>query len=46
MPLKIAAKVDVVDREYFANVIEPLIKPPLIEYIGEIGDAAKERVSG
>jgi glycosyltransferase involved in cell wall biosynthesis len=41
VPVKIAAKVDRVDCEYFANFIKPLIKPPLVEYIGEIGDAQK-----
>lgn len=46
IPLKIAAKVDAVDREYFANVIEPLIKAPLVEYIGEIGDAEKSEFLG
>ncbi len=46
VPFKIAAKVDAVDREYFTNVIEPLIKPPLIEYIGEIGDEQKSEFLG
>ena len=46
VPLKIAAKVDVVDREYFAEVIEPRIKPPMIEYIGEIDDAQKSDFLG
>src|SRR5579872_7416887 len=38
IPLKIAAKVDPVDREYFERVIEPLLDHPLIEFIGEIDD--------
>jgi glycosyltransferase involved in cell wall biosynthesis len=46
VPLKIAAKVDVVDREYFETVIKPLIKPPMIEYIGEICDAQKSEFLG
>jgi glycosyltransferase involved in cell wall biosynthesis len=37
MPLKIAAKIDRVDVEYFENVIKPLLDHPLIEFIGEIG---------
>jgi glycosyltransferase involved in cell wall biosynthesis len=41
MKLKIAAKVDAVDREYFTTKIEPLIKGPDVEYIGEISDAEK-----
>jgi hypothetical protein len=31
IPLKIAAKVDPADQEYFAHVIEPLIDDPLVE---------------
>jgi glycosyltransferase involved in cell wall biosynthesis len=46
VPLKIAAKVDPVDGEYFANIIKPLIKPPLVEYLGEIGDAQKSEFLG
>jgi glycosyltransferase involved in cell wall biosynthesis len=41
MKLKIAAKVDKVDREYFAKAIEPMLDDPLIEFIGEIGDDEK-----
>jgi len=39
--LKIAAKVDAVDREYFEREIEPLLDHPLIDFIGEIGDDDK-----
>jgi glycosyltransferase involved in cell wall biosynthesis len=42
MPLKIAAKVDAVDRDYFANVIKPLLNDPLIEFVGEIGYGEKK----
>ena len=41
MRLKIAAKVDPVDRRYFEREIEPLLADPLIEYLGEIGEAEK-----
>jgi glycosyltransferase involved in cell wall biosynthesis len=41
MKLKIAAKVDRVDREYFETTIRPLIDGDQIEMIGEIGDAEK-----
>jgi glycosyltransferase involved in cell wall biosynthesis len=41
MPLKIAAKVDPVDRGYFEHEIEPLLKLPGIEFIGEISDREK-----
>jgi glycosyltransferase involved in cell wall biosynthesis len=46
LPLKIAAKVDRVDEEYFHTVIEPLLGQPGIEYIGEIDDQAKSRFLG
>ena len=40
--LRIAAKVDDVDRKYFDEEIEPLIGgDPLIEFIGEIDEAQK-----
>lgn len=44
--LKIAAKVDRTNREYFRNEIEPLLKHPLIEFIGEIGDQDKGEFLG
>jgi len=43
LPLKIAAKVDRVDREYFATEILPLLRLPGIEYIGEISDREKAK---
>jgi glycosyltransferase involved in cell wall biosynthesis len=46
MPLKLAAKVDKVDQDYFDAVIKPLLDPPLIEYIGEIGGKEKEEFLG
>ncbi len=44
--LKIAAKVDKVDQEYFDEAIAPLLRDPLIEFLGEIGGQAKERFLG
>jgi glycosyltransferase involved in cell wall biosynthesis len=42
IPLKIAAKVDAADREYYKSLIKPLIDDgPLVEYIGEIDDRQK-----
>jgi glycosyltransferase involved in cell wall biosynthesis len=41
MPLKIAAKVDRADREYFETRIKPLLGQPGIDFIGEIGDEQK-----
>ena len=46
LPLKIAAKVDRVDRDYYQAKIEPLLHEPGIEYIGEIDERAKERFLG
>jgi glycosyltransferase involved in cell wall biosynthesis len=39
--LKIAAKVDAVDRAYFEERIRPLLAHPLVEFIGEIGEREK-----
>ena len=41
LPLRIAAKIDAADREYFERVVAPLLDHPLIEFVGEIGDADK-----
>ena len=41
VPLRLAAKVDAVDRDYFERAIRPLLDHPLVSYIGEIGDAQK-----
>ena len=41
MPLKIAAKIDPSDREYYKTEISPLLHHPLIEYIGEISEEQK-----
>jgi glycosyltransferase involved in cell wall biosynthesis len=41
MLLKIAAKVDPSDREYYEKEIKPLLHHPSIEYIGEIDEIQK-----
>ncbi len=46
LPLKIAAKVDVVDQGYFQQFIEPLMDDPLVEFVGEIGDEDKNEFLG
>ena len=46
IPLKIAAKVDVQDRAYFTAEIEPLIEPPLVEFVGEIDEREKTAFLG
>jgi glycosyltransferase involved in cell wall biosynthesis len=44
--LKISAKIDAVDREYFKQKIEPLLDNPLVEFIGEIGENEKGEFLG
>jgi glycosyltransferase involved in cell wall biosynthesis len=47
IPLKIAAKIDRADQDYYDEVIKPIINQPGIEFIGEIGDDQKsEFLSG
>jgi glycosyltransferase involved in cell wall biosynthesis len=46
MPLKIAAKIDRVDREYFESRIKPMLDHPNIEYIGEISEDQKSEFLG
>jgi glycosyltransferase involved in cell wall biosynthesis len=46
LPLKLAAKVDAVDKAYFESEIKPLLDDPLIEYIGEIGEDEKDDFLG
>jgi glycosyltransferase involved in cell wall biosynthesis len=46
MRLKIAAKVDNVDREYFAERIEPMLAAAHVEFIGEIGEDQKGEFLG
>ncbi|SDB95420.1 glycosyltransferase family 4 protein [Paraburkholderia lycopersici] len=47
LPIRIAAKVDEADREYFERDIKPLLELPYVEYVGEINDSQKaEFLSG
>jgi glycosyltransferase involved in cell wall biosynthesis len=46
LPLKIAAKVDKVDDNYFRNDILPLIDGPGVEFIGEINERDKTKFLG
>jgi glycosyltransferase involved in cell wall biosynthesis len=46
MPLRIAAKVDSADRDYFHTVVKPLLKNPGVDYVGEIGEAEKGEFLG
>jgi glycosyltransferase involved in cell wall biosynthesis len=45
-PLKIAVKVDRADRQWFREVVEPLLQQPLIEWVGEVDDRAKDDFLG
>jgi glycosyltransferase involved in cell wall biosynthesis len=44
VPLRIAAKVDKVDQEYFETRIRPLLRHPLIEFIGEVNEQQKDEL--
>jgi glycosyltransferase involved in cell wall biosynthesis len=44
--LKIAAKIDRVDKSYFESVIKPLLTDPGIEFVGEIGHSEKSEFLG
>ncbi|MGA8270676.1 MAG: glycosyltransferase family 4 protein [Candidatus Sulfotelmatobacter sp.] len=44
--LKIAAKIDAVDRTYFDTKIKPLLKFPGIDYVGEINETQKSDFLG
>ena len=46
IPLKIAAKVDRADLDYYNDKIKRLLKDPGVEFIGEIGDRDKGEFLG
>ncbi len=46
LPLRIAAKVDPADQQYYRSEIEPLLDHPLVEFLGEISDAEKDDFIG
>jgi glycosyltransferase involved in cell wall biosynthesis len=46
MPLKIAAKVDGADKDYFESLIKPLLRNSFVEFVGEIGDGEKDEFLG
>jgi glycosyltransferase involved in cell wall biosynthesis len=45
-PLRIAAKVDPADRDYFDREVAPLLDNPFVEFIGEIADEQKSEFLG
>jgi glycosyltransferase involved in cell wall biosynthesis len=46
MKLRMAAKVDNVDRDYFNERIKPMLDQPHVEFLGEIGDGDKAEFLG
>ncbi len=46
IPLKIAAKVDRIDQEYFKTTVEPLLGQADVEFIGEIREDQKQEFLG
>jgi glycosyltransferase involved in cell wall biosynthesis len=48
MPLKIAAKIDKADRDYFEQHLRPLLcdAGPLVEFLGEVGGKDKDEFLG
>jgi glycosyltransferase involved in cell wall biosynthesis len=46
MPLKIAAKIDRADRQYYESEIKPLLNNPGIELVGEINEDQKDEFLG
>jgi len=46
LPIKIAAKVDAADREYFEDVVRPLLSDPDIDFVGEIAEEDKDAFLG
>jgi len=44
--LRIAAKVDRADVQYFREAIQPLLDHPLVEFLGEIGEGEKNEFFG
>ena len=47
MPLRIAAKVDPADRDYYEHAIAPMIREcSLVEYVGEVNECEKDLLLG
>lgn len=44
--LRIAAKVDRADQDYYEDHIKPLLRQPHVEFLGEVGGKAKEELLG
>ncbi len=46
MPLRVAAKVDPADVDYYQNVIAPMLDDPMIDFVGEVDDGGKGEFLG
>jgi glycosyltransferase involved in cell wall biosynthesis len=46
MPIKMAAKVDRVDEDYYKSTVQPLLSQGHIEFVGEIGEHQKSEFLG
>jgi len=46
LPLRVAAKVDPADQDYYERVIQPLLAHSHVEFLGEIGEEEKSRFLG
>jgi glycosyltransferase involved in cell wall biosynthesis len=46
LPLRIAAKIDKADEDYFREVIAPLLEQPDVQFVGEIGERDKAKFLG
>jgi len=46
LPIKVAAKVASHDMAYFHDCVEPLLRHPLVEWLGQLDDAGKNRLLG
>jgi len=46
LELRVAAKIDAVDKEYFDREIAPLMDQPHVRYLGEIGEQEKAQLMG
>ena len=44
IPLKIAAKVDPYDQDYYESEIQPLFDHPLVEFVGEVNEEEKREL--
>jgi glycosyltransferase involved in cell wall biosynthesis len=46
LPLKMAGKIDVVDKDFYTELVEPLIDGEQIQYLGEISHEDKVKLLG